>query len=299
MNSLKIGYTSVFFAILVLLLKYYAYYVTGSIALYSDALESVVNFLTAVTMLFSLYLSQQPADKSHHFGHKKAEYFSALIESLFLLMAAYYIITESIEAFYHPRSFDEPLVGIFLNIIATLLNGFWGFYLYQQGKKRSSLALKADGVHLLVDVFTSCCVLAGLILSLILEQPLLDPIIAFLVGIHVIFAAIFVAKESIDGLMDASPPETIQEDIYKTILKSDLRIKNIHELRIRTSGATIFIEFHLVVDPLMTVVEAHEICNCIEDILLKKFKDIQTLIHVEPEGQLHEKCLAHVYEDLI
>lgn len=298
MHSLKIGYTSVFVAILVLILKYYAYYVTGSIALYSDALESVVNFLTGVTMLCSLYLSQQPPDKSHHFGHKKVEYFSALIESFFLFIAAYYIVTESIEAFYHPRSFDEPIIGMLLNMLATLLNGFWGFYLYHQGKKRKSLALKADGVHLLVDVLTSCCVLAGLTVSLILKQPLLDSIVAFVVGLYVVIVAIFVAKEAVDGLMDASPSLTIQQDIYDRILHTDLRIKNVHELRIRTSGSTLYVEFHLVVLPEMTVLEAHEICNQIEDALHQKYKDIQTSIHVEPEGQLHENCLAHVYESI-
>src|SRR6516165_3073575 len=156
---------SIAVALLVMGLKYVAYWITGSVALYSDALESIVNLITASVALYTIHVSAQPADRRHQFGHHKAEYFSAVIEGVLIVVAALLILHEAYDAFVHPRALSDPLRGLAINGLATTINGLWSGFLLTWGRQQRSPALVADGWHLLTDVATSLGVILGLLLA--------------------------------------------------------------------------------------------------------------------------------------
>ena len=184
-SNLAAGSIAVAFAVLVL--KGAAWWLTGSVALYSDALESLVNVATAVAALAAVRLSAIPADANHPYGHYKAEYFSVVLEGVLIAIAAASIAGEAWTGFLHPRPLNQPAAGIVVNLLATVLNGSWSFVLVRQGRKVRSPALVADGIHLSADVITSVGVLVGLILAVATGWLALDPLIAALVALVILW----------------------------------------------------------------------------------------------------------------
>src|SRR5712671_7306360 len=178
----RLAVWSVVIGTIVLGLKYFAYHLTGSIALYSDALESIVNVATAVVALFAVYVSSKPADAGHPFGHSKVEYFSAVIEGVLIVIAALSILRQAYLGFLNPTPLDAPLLGMAVNGAAGILNALWCWVLITQGRKHRSPALVADGRHLLTDVLTSGGVLVGVLLVAVTGWAVLDPVFAALVA---------------------------------------------------------------------------------------------------------------------
>ena len=176
---------SILVALVVLGLKILAWRVTGSVALFSDALESVVNVVTAVVAWIAIRISHRPADPGHPFGHHKAEYFSAVIEGVLIVLAALLIFREAVTALYHPPTLETPAIGMAINTGASIINAAWAWVLISAGKRARSPALQADGRHILVDVVTSAGVLIGLLLVLLTGWQPLDSIIAMAVGLNV------------------------------------------------------------------------------------------------------------------
>jgi len=277
--------TSIVVAAIVLGLKYLAYWVTGSVALYSDALESIVNLITAAVALYAIHVSAQPADRRHQFGHHKAEYFSAVIEGVLIVVAALLIFHEAYDAFLRPRALSEPARGLFINGLATAINAGWSYFLLTWGRRQRSPALVGDGWHLLTDVATSVGVIVGLLLAMATGWQILDPALAALVGANILWAGWRLVRESVSGLMDEAVTAEVARHIRDVISSNAEGAIEAHDVKTRMAGRVTFIEFHLVVPGSMTVAASHVICDRIEQALQAAVHDAQVLIHVEPEEE--------------
>lgn len=276
---------SIAVAAIVMGLKYLAYWWTGSAALYSDALESIVNLVTAVVALYAIHIAFQPADRQHQFGHHKAEYFSAVIEGVLIVVAALLILHEAYDAFIRPRTLNDLTAGLGLNAIATGINAGWCAFLIRWGRRQRSPALVADGWHLLTDVFTSIGVLVGLGLATVTGWQFLDPLLAALVALNILWAGWRLVRESVSGLMDEAVTAEVARSIRAVIAANAEGAIEAHDVKTRTAGRVTFIEFHLVVPGDMTVATSHQICNRLEAALIDAVQGAEVLIHVEPEEE--------------
>lgn len=284
-QSLKLAAGSLVVGVVVLGLKYISYWLTGSVALYSDALESIVNVVTAGVALLAVRIAAKPADANHPFGHHKVEYFSAVIEGVMIVVAALLIVHEAYGNFFQPRPLAAPIEGLLVNGAASVLNGLWCWLLITRGKRLRSPALVADGRHLLTDVVSSAGVVLGLGLAVLLQLPILDPALALLVAVNILWSGWQVLKESTGGLMDEAVSEATLARIRQIIgLHADGALEA-HDVRTRHAGKMTFIEFHLVVPGEMSVNRAHEICDRIEAALREDDPYNRVTIHVEPESK--------------
>jgi len=281
----RLAILSIPVAILVFALKYLAYYLTGSVALYSDALESIVNVIAAIAALCAIWFSMKPADENHPFGHHKAEYFSAVLEGALIILAALLIIHQAWGALKYPRMLEEPMLGLAINLIAAIINALWAFLLIRSGKKHRSPALEADGRHLMTDVTTSAGVLIGLVAAIWTGWAILDPLIAIIVAMHILWQGWKVINSSVQGLMDVGVEVEETMRIRSIISAHAEGAIEAHYLRTRIAGRVTFIEFHLVVPSAMSVGHAHIICDRIEDALRDEIENARVVIHVEPEGE--------------
>jgi cation diffusion facilitator family transporter len=285
----RLAVASIAVALVVMSIKYAAYLVTGSVALYSDALESVVNVFTAIAALIAVKIAQRPADRRHPFGHHKAEYVAVALEGALIVIAALLILQQAHAAWRMPRGMDAPGLGLAINATATVLNAAWAWVLIGRGRTLKSPALVADGWHLATDVATSIGVIAGLILATVTGWLALDPAMAALVAINILWAGWRIITSSVSGLMDESVTAELMADIHKLIATNADGALQVHDLRTRTAGPVTFVEFHLVVPGAMTVARSHEICDRIEAALHETLDGAQILIHVEPEDEAKTK----------
>src|SRR5436309_1747334 len=277
--------TSIVVAAVVMDLQYLAYWLRGSVALYSDALESIVNLITAAVALYAIHASAQPADRRHQFGHHKAEYFSAVLEGVLIVVAALLIFREAYDAFLHPRALSEPLRGLAINGLATAVNAGWSYFLLTWGRRQRSPALVGDGWHLLTDVATSVGVIVGLLLAMLTGWQILDPALAALVAANILWAGWRLVRESVGGLMDEAVTGEVARHIRQVISDNAQGAIEAHDVKTRAAGRVTFIEFHLVVPGSMTVAASHQICDRIEQALQASVHGAQVLIHVEPEEE--------------
>jgi cation diffusion facilitator family transporter len=284
-QSLKLAVGSLVVGIIVLGLKYFAYWITGSVALYSDALESIVNVVTAGVALFAVRIAAKPADANHPFGHHKVEYFSAVIEGVMIVVAALLIVHEAYGNVFDPRPFSAPLEGLAVNGLASVINAVWCWLLITRGKRLRSPALVADGRHLLTDVVSSGGVVIGLGLAVMLQLPVLDPTLALLVAVNILWSGWQVLKESTGGLMDEAVPDATLARIRQIISQHAGGALEAHDVRTRHAGKLTFIEFHLVVPGEMSVRQAHDICDRVEAALHDDDEHSWITIHVEPESK--------------
>jgi cation diffusion facilitator family transporter len=266
-------------------LKYLAYRVTGSVALYSDALESIVNLITAAVALYAIHVSSQPADRQHQFGHHKAEYVSAVVEGVLIVVAALLIFREAYDALINPRKLSEPLRGLAINGVATAINAGWSFFLLTWGRQQRSPALVGDGLHLMTDVATSIGVIVGLALAAVTGWQVLDPALAALVAANILWAGWRLVRQSVSGLMDEAVTADAARHIRDVISSNAEGAIEAHDVKTRAAGRVTFIEFHLVVPGSMTVAASHHICDRIEAALKETVPGAQVLIHVEPEEE--------------
>ena len=279
----RIAAGSIAVALAVMALKYIAFLVTGSVALYSDALESIVNLVTAVAALIAIRVSVQPADRKHPFGHHKAEYLSAVLEGALIVVAALLIMREAYDALVRPRAIEDFGLGMAVSGLATVLNGAWSAFLIRRGRQLKSPALVADGWHLLSDVMTSVGVIAGLVLVAITGLTVLDPLLALAVAGYILWSGSKIVLASMSGLLDEAADSAIQARIREAIRRSGDGALEAHDVRTRQAGRATFIEFHLVVPGSMTVNAAHEICDRLEAALEAEIEGSEVVIHVEPE----------------
>jgi len=276
---------SIIIAFAVMALKFVAWKMTGSVALYSDALESIVNVITACAALWAIKVSQKPADHDHPFGHHKAEYFSAVLEGILIGIAALLIIMAVARNWSEPPDLDQPWSGLAVNGVAAAINAVWAFVLISIGSRERSPALVADGRHIMTDVVTSVGVIAGLAGAVVTGWSVLDPLLALLVAVNILWEGWKVVGSSVNGLMDRAvdPDDTIRiRDIISANSQGALEV---HDLKTRIAGRATFIEFHLIVDGDMSVRESHVICDRIEEALKAEIPSVRVTIHVEPDDE--------------
>ena len=281
-NALKLAFASIVIGLLVLALKAYAYFLTGSLALYSDALESIRNVAAACAACLAIHWSAKPADANHPYGHHKAEYFSAVLEGGLIIAAAIFILLKAYEGLSNPPAITAPMEGLVLNGLATVINCLWAMLLIRFGRKHRSPALVADGKHLMTDVISSIGVALGLILAIATGWLFLDTVLAIFVAFNILISGYQLMRESFGGLMDAAPPEGELEAIRTIISEAATGAIEAHDLRARHAGPATFIDFHLVVNRDMTVGDAHDICDLVEAALKREIPKAIITIHVEP-----------------
>jgi cation diffusion facilitator family transporter len=281
----RLALGSIFIAFAVLGLKLLAWRMTGSVALYSDALESLVNVIAAGAAFWAILVSQKPADSTHQHGHHKAEYFAAVLEGVLIVGAAILILVEVWEGWRNPRPLDAPWPGLAVNGLAAVVNGLWATLLIRTGRAGRSPALLADGEHLMTDVLTSAGIIVGLSLAVVTGWYVLDPLLAVVVALNILWQGWKVIGASVDGLMDRAVAHEEHLRIRDIISAHSGGALEVHDLKTRIAGRAIFIEFHLVVEASMTVAEAHRICDRIEEALEAAFPSARVIIHVEPDDE--------------
>lgn len=282
-SILRVAAGSIAVGVVCMAIKYLAYLQTGSVALYSDALESIVNVIASIAVLFAIRVSTTPADKDHPYGHHKAELFSAVLEGALIIVAALLIVREAYEALFTARPIAHAPLGIVINGAATAINAAWAVFLIDRGRRWRSPALAADGWHIMTDVVTSVGVLVGIALAAITGWYVLDPVIALAVAANILWAGYGIVSGSLSGLMDEAAAPEIQKKIRDAIRSSGGGALEAHDIRTRHAGRATFIEFHLVVPGTMSVAEAHEICDRIEHAIEHDIEGSDVIIHVEPE----------------
>ncbi|WYK03859.1 cation diffusion facilitator family transporter [Cereibacter sphaeroides f. sp. denitrificans] len=282
-QTLKLAVGSLFVGVAVLGLKALAWWMTGSIALLSDAMESIVNVAAAGVALVAIRVAAIPADANHPYGHHKAEFLSAVLEGAMIIVASLLILREATLGFLDPKPLVAPLEGLVVNGSATLLNAFWSWILISRGRRLRSPALMADGRHLLADVVSSIGVTVGVLAAIFTGWPWLDPALAALVAVNVLWSGWAVISSSVSGLMDESVSDEVLVRVREVISQEAVGAVEAHDLRTRHAGQATFIDFHLVVTGETTVAAAHDICDRIESALHRLIPHSRVSIHVEPE----------------
>ena len=282
-TTIKLAIGSIIVGVMVLAIKMLAWWLTGSVALFSDALESTVNVATAIAALIAIRIAARPADASHPYGHDKAEFFSAVLEGVMIIVAALLILREAYHGFLDPVALDLPIEGLLVNGAATAINAIWAWILVTRGRSTKSPALVADGRHLFTDVVTSAGVAFGVLLATVTGWWILDPLMAAVVAVNILWSGSRVVKESLSGLMDEAVPQDTLETVRSVISKEAGGAVEAHDLRTRHAGNATFIDFHLVVPGETTVFDAHEICDRVEAALRDAVPGAKITIHVEPE----------------
>jgi cation diffusion facilitator family transporter len=279
----KFIWLSILAAVLTIALKTTAYFYTGSIGLLSDALESLINLAAAVIALVLIKIAAQPPDEDHAFGHDKAEYFSSGIEGMLIFFAAFGILYSAIPRLFSPPSLEHIGFGLFISLVATLINLIVGLTLIRAGKNHHSIILEADGRHLLTDVWTSIGVVLGILIVSLTGWLILDPIIALLVALNIVWTGFQLIRRSALGLMDTAVSTETQEKIVK-ILDGYVAEKKIdyHALRTRQSGARKFVSVHILVPDNWTVQKGHDLTEEIENDICAAVSDSTVFTHLEP-----------------
>lgn len=257
--------------------------IIGSVSVISEAIHSANDLLASFIALWAVRKSAQPPDKEHPYGHGKVENIAGTIEAVLIFMAAAFIISESIEKLRQGGEILEPGWGILVMAVSAGLNFLVSGYLLKVGKEQESVALEADGIHLRTDVYTSLGVMAGLGLIQLSGYWILDPIIAILVAMLIIKAAFDLLQKAFLPLLDTAADENTIDSVTEVLEDLKGQFIEYHDLRSRKAGRDLHIDMHLVVQPEMSIEEAHDLCDTIELRIKQKYNYSHVLIHVEPE----------------
>ncbi|MEO7588407.1 MAG: cation diffusion facilitator family transporter [Arachnia sp.] len=276
------GWLAVAAALVTIALKTGAWWVTGSVGLLSDAAESVVNLVAAVVALVALKVAAKPADKNHHFGHSKAEYFSAAVEGIMIFLAAAIIIVFAVQRLLAPQGLTEVGLGLLISLVAAAVNGVVAVVLLRAARQYRSITLKADGQHLMTDLWTSVGVVVGVSLVWLTGWNWLDPVVAIGVGINILWTGYRLVKESTDGLMDISLPQQDNARLREILASHAGEGIDFHAVRTRESGARQFMEMHMLVPGAWTVQEGHDAMEDLIDEINAEFPDLRVTGHLEP-----------------
>lgn len=281
-NLTKFAWLSILAAVLTIGLKTGAYYLTDSVGLLSDALESLINLAAAILALLMLRAAAAPPDDEHAFGHDKAEYFASGIEGTLILIAAAGIGWTAMNRLLVPHPLEAVAVGLIVSAIATIINLSVGLILIRAGGEHHSITLEADGKHLMTDVWTSVGVIFGVSLVSITGWLILDPIIALLVALNITWTGFQLMRRSANGLMDAAIETEEKQAVIEVLDKYAKKQKiEYHALRTRQAGARKFVSVHVVVPGNWTVTRGHQLCEEIEGDIRRKVKNAIVFTHLE------------------
>jgi cation diffusion facilitator family transporter len=269
-------------AVATILLKTLAWRLTGSVGLLSDAMESGVNLLAAMGAFWALSLAAKPADRRHHYGHFKAEYFSSGLESVLIVVAAIAILAAAISRLHQPQPLEQVGVGLALSLLATALNGLVAWVLLKASRRFHSITLRADAHHLLTDVWTSCGVVLGIALVRLTGWSALDPLIAIAVALNIIITGWTLFHETASGLLDRSLPEEDQTRLEQLLAARERDDIRFHALRTRVAGSRRFVSLHVLVPGHWTVQAGHDLCEQLEQEIAATLTRTHVLTHLEP-----------------
>jgi cation diffusion facilitator family transporter len=273
---------SIVAAVLTIGLKLGAYLLTGSVGLFSDAAESVVNLVAAVAALWALLYAARPPDEDHAFGHDKAEYFSSGLESALILLAAGWIGVTAWDRFTDPQPLQNVGIGLSITLVATAINGGVALIILRAGRHLRSITLRADAQHLLTDVWTSLGVVLGIATVQLTGWLVLDPLIGLVVAANILWTGVRLLRDTAQGLLDRVLPPVDQESIVKVLSRYENEGIRFHALRTRASGPRRFISMHVLVPGGWTVQRGHDLSEKIERDLAAVLPQSTFFIHIEP-----------------
>ncbi len=281
------GLASTLVGAALLAIKFVAYYKTGSAAIFSDAMESIVNVLAAGFAVYAIYYAHRPADREHPYGHGKIEFMSAGFEGGMIFVAALVIAFHALEALWRRTTLNDIGLGVVLMAAAMLVNGAMGLYLIRSGKKHKSLTLEADGKHLFADAVTSAATIVALTIVKFTGWWVIDPIIALLIAVYITYMAVGLMRSGAAGLLDQQDLQ--DEALLMGILDSHLapagkppQICSYHKLRHRHTGRYHWVDFHIMVPPALTIDQGHAIASAIEYEIEQALGEGNATAHVEP-----------------
>jgi cation diffusion facilitator family transporter len=280
----RFAWLSIGAALATIALKALAYYVTGSVGLLSDALESVVNLVAALMALAMLVVAARPPDEMHSFGYSKAEYFSSGVEGALILLAAASIAWTAIPRLIMPRPLEQVGLGLAVSIIAALLNFAVARLLLDAGKRYRSITLEADAQHLLTDVWTSTGIVVGVGVVALTGWTRLDPIIALAVAVNILWTGVKLLRRSVLGLMDVTLPQAEHEAIKRALSRYERDGIRFHALRTRHAGSRSFISLHVLVPGDWSVQRGHDLLEQIERDIRAAVPSATVFTHLEPVG---------------
>jgi len=276
------AYIAILGGVTILLVKLLAYFVSNSVALLSDALESIVNIAASCLLLFSVWVSEKPADESHNYGHQKIEDISSMLEGIFIVAAALLIVYAAWGRLFAGVIPIEIDLAIGISMVATLINGGISWFLAREAKKSGSAALEGDAKHLLSDVVSTVAIWIGLFIVLLTGWSMVDSILAFAVAALIARMGFKLILKSSSRLMDNSC--RIEEaKIREVLLRHKFRFIDFHDLKTRRNGSLVFCELHLSVDGSLSVQEAHDLTDHLENDLKQELPNANLTIHVEPK----------------
>jgi cation diffusion facilitator family transporter len=282
-NSLtRFAWLSIAAALLTIALKTAAYFLTDSVGLLSDAMESGINLAGALMALAMLIVAARPADDDHNFGHGKAEYFSSGVEGILILIAAILIGITSVQRFFDPKPLEKVGLGLIVSVAASLINLFVSLILFKAAKKHHSITLEADAKHLMTDVWTSAGVIIGVGAVALTGWHRLDPIVAFLVACNIVWTGYIIVKKSVAGLMDMALTDEDQNKIKQVLGKYMQGGIEFHAILTRQAGSRKFVSFHVLVPGTWTVQQGHQLLENIEADLKNILTNIIVTTHLEP-----------------
>jgi cation diffusion facilitator family transporter len=263
-------------------LKLAAYLLTGSVGLLSDAAESVVNLVAAVIALIALIVAARPADANHHYGHGKAEYFSAGAEGLMIFAAAAVILVSAVQRFLNPVPLERIGLGLAISTVATVLNAGVGMLLIRVGRRRRSATLAADGRHLMTDVWTSAGVVVGVLLVGLTGWERLDPVVAALVGLNILIAGGRMVAQSVRALLDEALDPADSEKVIVVLDRFRSGEVAFHGLQTRQSGRHRFVSMHVLVPGEWSVQRGHDLVEQVEEQIRAALPESTVFTHLEP-----------------
>lgn len=279
-----------------LIIKCYAFFLTGSSAIFSDAAESVVHIFAVGFAAYSMWLSHKPADRDHPYGHDRITFFSAGFEGALIMVAALFILHQAVQKIVYGVALENLDRGMLFISVATILNGWLGLYLIKQGKRYHSLVLEADGKHILTDCITSSGVILALILTRVTGWLYFDPLIAVLIGLNILWTGLRLLHDAFNGLMDRSDlslDSKIRHVLDEVTKRYEVRY---HNLRHRDAGNRLLIEVHLLFPSGFSLVQAHEVSTRIEQHVETSFaKPTEMVTHLEPledHDEVHSRLLG-------
>ncbi|HEY4385848.1 MAG TPA: cation diffusion facilitator family transporter [Ktedonobacteraceae bacterium] len=275
-------YLSIAAALVTMSVKFLGYFLTGSVGLFSDAAESVVNLVAALVGLWAVTLAAQPADEDHTYGHTKSEYFSSGVEGALILVAAIIIAVEAIPRLQHPEPIAQAFVGLAFSVFGAVINGVLAWFMVREGKRQRSITLEADAHHLFADVLTTVGVVVGVLLVALTHWYILDPVVALLVAVNIIWTGGKLLRQTGLGLLDTALPQE-DRDVVNQLL--DIYRKQgiaFHAVRTRMAGRRRFVSFHVIVPGTWTVLKGHALCEEMELALHDALPESTIFTHLEP-----------------
>ena len=288
-QNLKIQYTLTGLTVIVFVLKIITFFITHSLSVLSDTLESVVNIIATLVGTYSMFIAAKPKDKDHPYGHGKAEFISSAFQGTLIIIVGCLIIYESIDSFMHPGTLHNLGDGFWLLVLIALINITTALYVMRMGKKNNSMSLVTSGKLFLIDFFTTLSVATGILILMITNFQKVDSIIAILLGLWVVYDGYKILRASLAGIMDEADLALLENVIDELNANRNDNWIDLHNLRVIKYGSLLHIDCHLTMPWYLNVHEAHVVMDQFTDLIKSKFGDsVEFFIHID--GCMHFSC---------